>query len=98
MHLRLLRYFIVGASLALNTSAAAAERTVTLAVDNMTCASCTYMVENSLEEVAGVIEANASLEDDRAVVRFDNSQTDVEALTQATENVGYPSQAVESAQ
>jgi len=98
MHSRLLRYFIVGASLALSTSAAAAERTVTLAVDHMTCASCTYMVENSLEEVAGVIEANASLEDDRAVVRFDDSQTDVEALTHATTDAGYPSQAVESAQ
>jgi len=98
MHSRLLQYFIGGASLALSTSAAAAERTVTLAVDNMTCASCTYMVENSLEEVAGVIEANASLEDDRAVVRFDDSQTDVEALTHATTDAGYPSQAVESAQ
>ncbi len=32
----------------------AAERTVTLAVDNMTCASCPYIVRQSLAAIPGV--------------------------------------------
>ena len=33
---------------------AAAERTVTLTVENMTCASCPLIVRKSLERIAGV--------------------------------------------
>lgn len=72
-------------------AATAGERTVTLAVQNMYCAVCPTTVRKSLERVAGVIKVVVSYEDKTAVVTFDDSKTDVDALTAATTNAGYPS-------
>lgn len=82
---------LAGALLLLASGAAAAERSVTLAVENMTCASCPYIVEKSLERVDGVIDAQVSFEQRTAVVRYDDTRTGIEALTRATANAGYPS-------
>jgi mercuric ion binding protein len=73
----------------------AAEKVVTLGVDNMTCISCPYQVQKSLTHVDGVSEAEASLETGQAVVTYDDSQTNVEALVAATTNAGFPSQVVQ---
>lgn len=74
--------------------AAAGERTVRLAVDNMTCASCPYIVKRTLAAVPGVVEVDVSFEDQAAVVTFDDARTDVAALTAATAGNGYPSHPV----
>ncbi|WP_435104100.1 heavy-metal-associated domain-containing protein [Arhodomonas sp. AD133] len=72
--------------------AVAAERTVTLDVANMSCASCSYIVEQALSDVPGVTAATASLEDKTATVTFDDTQTGIAALTRTTANAGYPAQ------
>lgn len=90
------RWPLAGALLLLATGAAAAERSVTLAVENMTCDSCPYIVEKSLERVDGVIDATVSFEQRTAVVRYDDTRTGIEALTRATANAGYPSRIAES--
>lgn len=89
------RWLIAGTLLILATAAAAAERTVTLAVDNMSCESCPYIVEKSLERVDGVVDARVSFEERTAVVRYDDTRTGVGALTRATGETGYPSQIAE---
>jgi len=66
-------------------------RTVTLAVEHMTCAMCPITVRKSLERVPGVIKASADYRSHSARVTFDPSRTDVPALTAATSNAGYPS-------
>ena len=68
----------------------AAERTVTLAVDGMTCASCPYIVKQVLAGVSGVRAVDVSFEEKKAVVTFDDGRTNVVALTVATTNVGFP--------
>ncbi len=68
-----------------------AERTVTLDVEGMTCVTCPYMVEQSLEQVDGVVDASASMESSTAEVTFDDDRADIEALTSATTNAGFPS-------
>lgn len=78
-------------SLIASTAAAAAEKTITLAVQNMTCAVCPHTVRASLEAVPGVSHVAVSAEDKTAVVTFDDSKTEVEALVKATTNAGYPS-------
>lgn len=83
------------ASILAGTAAIAAQRTVTLAVDGMTCASCPYIVKQSLSRVPGVERVEVSYADKRAVVTFDDSKTDVAALTKATAGVGFPSALVE---
>lgn len=89
------RWLIAGTLMMLATAAAAAERTVTLAVDNMSCESCPYIVEKSLERVDGVVDARVSFEERTAVVRYDDNRTGVDALTRATGDAGYPSQIAE---
>jgi|SRR5215467_7890660 len=69
----------------------AAERTLTLAVQNMYCDACPLIVRKSLEAVPGVAEAVVSFKDKTAVVTYDDGRTNVNALTQATAKAGYPS-------
>ncbi len=68
-----------------------AERTVTLSVD-MWCPSCPYIIKRTLARVPGVLDVNVSFDDQVAVVRFDDGRTSVTALTQATADVGFPSE------
>ena len=60
----------------------AATQTVTLSVPGMTCASCPITVKHALSKVEGVRQA---------VVTFDDAKTNVQKLTKATEDAGYPS-------
>ena len=74
-----------------STPAFAAERTLTLAVQNMYCANCPFVVRKSLEAVPGVAKVTVSYKDKTAIVTFDDSKVDLKALTTATKNAGYPS-------
>jgi mercuric ion binding protein len=73
------------------STAFATERTITLAVKNMDCADCPFIVKKSLERVPGVARAVVSFKDKTAVVTYDDSQADLSALTNATTKAGYPS-------
>lgn len=73
-------------------SVQAADKAVTLKVDNMTCASCPYMVKTALKKVDGVKNIEVSLQTRLAKVVFDDSKTNVEALTDATFDAGFPSE------
>jgi mercuric ion binding protein len=75
-------------------AARAAERSVELAVENMWCASCGYIVRSVLEEVPGVERARVSYADKRAVVTYDDTRTDPGRLTEATAAAGFPSRPV----
>ena len=77
------------------SGAVAAERSVTLAVENMTCASCPLIVRKSLERVAGVSRADVSLKNKTAVVVFDDAKADLPALTAATASAGFPSRVMQ---
>jgi len=77
---------VLGASTALT-----AEKTITLAVTNMYCADCPFIVKKSLERVPGVASATVSFKDKTATVTYDDSKADVTALTTATTKAGYPS-------
>ena len=72
-------------------TASAEQQTVKLKVNGMTCFSCPYQVESALKRVDGVITASASLDTREAEVTFDNTVTNIAALTQATTNAGFPS-------
>jgi len=72
--------------------AAATDRTVTLQVDGMYCPSCTYIVKQSLAAVPGVKDVLVSYKNKTAIVTFDSARTNVAALTDATFEMGYPSE------
>lgn len=71
----------------------AAMQTVTLSVPGMTCAACPLTVKQSLSKVQGVSKTEVSYEKKQAVVSFDDAKTNVQALTKATADAGYPSTA-----
>ncbi|MBK3916932.1 mercury resistance system periplasmic binding protein MerP [Pseudomonas stutzeri] len=75
-----------------SSSVWAASQTVTLLVPGMTCSSCPITVKHALNKVEGVSEAQVSFATKQATVTFDDTLTDVEALTKATTDVGYPSE------
>ena len=69
----------------------AAERTVTLAVENMYCDACPYIVKQSLAKIPGVEKVVVSFEQKTATVTYDDQKTALDALTSATTQAGYPS-------
>ena len=69
----------------------AATQTVTLSVPGMTCAACPITVKTALSKVEGVSKADMTFEKREAVVTFDDAKTNVQKLTKATEDAGYPS-------
>jgi periplasmic mercuric ion binding protein len=74
-----------------SSAAFAADKTITLAVSNMDCADCPFIVKKSLEGVPGVAKVAVSYKDKTAIVTYDDSRADVNGLTAATTNAGYPS-------
>jgi periplasmic mercuric ion binding protein len=89
------RVLVVVVSLLASGSVLAAERTVKLAVDGMTCPGCSYVVKKTLASMPGVAKVDVSLAEKAAVVTFDDAETDVAALTGATAGVGFPSRMAE---
>lgn len=69
----------------------ATPKTVTLAVQNMTCELCPITVKKSLEKVPGVSAVKVDFDRKTAIVTYDADKAQPEALTKATTNAGYPS-------
>lgn len=65
-------------------------QSVTLDVQNMTCAMCPITIRKALQGVAGVNEAKVDFASKTASVTFDPQKTSIEALIKATTNAGYP--------
>jgi periplasmic mercuric ion binding protein len=74
-----------------SSPAFAADKTVTLAVNNMDCAACPSIVKGTLEAVPGVAKVAVSYKDKTATVVYDDAKADVSQLTSATTKAGYPS-------
>jgi len=66
-------------------------QTVTLDVQNMTCAVCPITVKKALERVPGVTAAKVDFDKKTAGISFDPDKASLAALTKATADAGYPS-------
>ncbi len=71
--------------------ASASERTVILALKNMSCVTCGPIVHKSLARVAGVKRVDVSASKGTAIVVFDDAKTNVARLVSATTKAGFPS-------
>lgn len=85
--------FLVGSLFSL--PAMATERTVTLAVENMTCALCPVTVSYAIEAVPGVVSAEVDLDTHTAIVTFDDAVASPQLAADASTNAGYPATLVE---
>jgi periplasmic mercuric ion binding protein len=77
------------------SAAFAGERTMTFAVENMTCASCPYIVKSSMAAVPGVAKVAVSFKAQTATVTFDDGKTSADAIATASANAGYPAHATQ---
>jgi periplasmic mercuric ion binding protein len=66
------------------------KQTVTLDIQNMTCALCTITIKKALQKVEGVQQASVDYDSKTAVVIFDSQKTSNDALIKATTDAGYP--------
>lgn len=82
---------LVALAVTLTVSAWAATKTVTLSVPGMTCPACPITVKKALTRVEGVEKTEVYFEKREAVVTFDDTKTNLGALTKATQDAGYPS-------
>jgi periplasmic mercuric ion binding protein len=93
------RAFVLLAALWLASAPAfAVDRTVVLELPSMSCATCPITVRKALTRVDGVIEARVSWEPREAVVRYDDSKTDLDTLLVAVRDAGYPGNVKETDQ
>jgi len=63
--------------------------TVQLNINGMDCEGCTAHINGALSKVDGVIEANTYYKNANAIVKFDNSKTSVDSLSNIINNIGY---------
>lgn len=88
---KLLVHVAIAMGIVASSGAIAGDRTITLAVKNMDCATCPSIVKGSLEAVPGVAKVAVSFKDKTATVIYDDDKADVNQLTSATTMAGYPS-------
>src|ERR1700730_13537084 len=85
---------LVAMTLALGGLAApafAGETTVTVAGRDWYCKACPHVLKESLAAVSGRTNVARSDKTKTAVVTFDDTKADVQALIKATTEAGYPS-------
>ena len=75
---------------AITVPAWASVQSVRLAVPGMTCAACPITVKKALAKVDGVRKTDVDLEKREVLVTFDDTKTNVQQLTNATKEAGYP--------
>jgi Cu+-exporting ATPase len=63
--------------------------TVTVAITDMTCATCADTTETALESVSGVVDATSNYATDEARVTYVPGDTSIESLYDAIEAAGY---------
>src|SRR5438552_16507869 len=64
-------------------------RTLELPVKGMDCAECTRHVDQALTKLPGVASVQVYLSSEKAVVRYDPTQTDLHTFRTAVEGAGY---------
>lgn len=66
-----------------------ANKTITLAVEGMTCEGCESSVKESVEKLPGIASAKASFTEKTAIVSYDSTLTKTEDISKAITDVGY---------
>ncbi|CAN7607244.1 heavy metal translocating P-type ATPase [Ensifer adhaerens] len=72
-----------------NSGYGAAEESIELAIEGMTCASCVARIEKALKAVPGVADASVNLATERASVRLTKGIATVASLEEAVCAAGY---------
>lgn len=61
----------------------------TLVVTGMHCASCSILIDETLEELPGVVSSSTDLRRETTTVEYDSALTSVTAITEEIVKLGY---------
>ncbi|MFT6970692.1 MAG: mercuric ion transport protein [Roseivirga sp.] len=67
----------------------ASVQTTEFTIEGMTCTGCEEHVNHEVNQLKGIVETTVSYEKGNAIVAFDQTQTDGEAIEKAIEKTGY---------
>ena len=84
----------LGLAFGMTVPAVAAEQTVSMNVERMTCALCPLTIRKAMERVDGVQHVEVDYDTKTATVTFDDTKTTAADIAQASTDVGYPSKPV----
>lgn len=87
---RILLAMIIMGGFGAVSPASAAEQTVSMSIEKMTCALCPVTVRKAMERVEGVQAVDVDFDSKIAIVTFDDSKTTAVDIAQASTDVGYP--------
>lgn len=85
------KHILIAVGFVLSPLAWAAQKTVTLSVPGMSCATCPITVKKALTKLGGVVDVKSNLDRRETSVVYDNTQVSLDALTRATKDAGFPS-------
>jgi periplasmic mercuric ion binding protein len=83
-------YVLAGSEMTESNSATVEKETVTLTVEKMTCRMCPITIRKAIEKVDGVYNASVDYDNKTATVIYDPSRTNIETISLASTNAGYP--------
>lgn len=90
-HLLVIATFIL--TLTMTSAVYADDKSCTLEVKNLVCPACSYMLKSSLLELSGV--KDVSFDGAMATVTYDDEKTNVDALIEVANGMGYPATQVQ---
>jgi copper chaperone CopZ len=61
----------------------------TLVVTGMHCTSCSLLIDETLEELPGVVSSSTDLRREATTVEYDPAQTSLPAIAQVIADLGY---------
>ncbi len=62
---------------------------VTLEIEGMHCEGCSSRLEKMLNNLEGVNFANVSLENKKAIIKYDENQITLDQIKQEIEDIGF---------
>lgn len=62
---------------------------VEFTISGMTCAACEKHVNHEVNKLTGIIRSHTSYENEKTVVEFDNSKTNIAEVEKAIKSTGY---------
>ena len=62
---------------------------VEFSISGMTCNACAEYVKHEVNQLDGIVETNASYEDENAIVEFDRSKTSIPEIEKVINSTGY---------
>lgn len=90
LNLTITPFLIQAAHAELPIQTQASDQSVTLDVQNMTCAMCKFTIKKALLGINGVDKVEVDYDAKTTTVSFNPQKTSVDALVKATKNAGYP--------